>query len=248
MSDKDFPLDGDTNSQDGKEALLGAITNNNNSFLNNNTTNGGTNNIPTTPFSSNSNSAGTGGTTPQHLLSQHGLDSPLALVKEEVRDRDLDGSPASMDSPYSAVGTADMPTDRSAGGVSAGNHNHSDDSMVGSPENSNGGGGGGSTANVNTSSTASGTGTGTGTSGTTAAGGNNQVGAKRRGPRTTIKAKQLETLKAAFAATPKPTRHIREQLAQETGLNMRVIQVGNVFNFQTHVILKGSIFFYKRKS
>ncbi|NXO77817.1 LHX5 protein, partial [Sitta europaea] len=53
-------------------------------------------------------------------------------------------------------------------------------------------------------------------------------GTKRRGPRTTIKAKQLETLKAAFAATPKPTRHIREQLAQETGLNMRVIQVGQL--------------------
>ncbi|XP_013413189.1 LIM/homeobox protein Lhx1 [Lingula anatina] len=53
----------------------------------------------------------------------------------------------------------------------------------------------------------------------------NTSGTKRRGPRTTIKAKQLETLKAAFAATPKPTRHIREQLAQETGLNMRVIQV-----------------------
>ena len=52
------------------------------------------------------------------------------------------------------------------------------------------------------------------------------AGAKRRGPRTTIKAKQLETLKSAFAATPKPTRHIREQLAQNTGLNMRVIQVG----------------------
>ncbi|KIH51798.1 homeobox domain protein, partial [Ancylostoma duodenale] len=34
----------------------------------------------------------------------------------------------------------------------------------------------------------------------------------------------LETLKNAFASTPKPTRHIREQLAQETGLNMRVIQ------------------------
>jgi len=50
-------------------------------------------------------------------------------------------------------------------------------------------------------------------------------GTKRRGPRTTIKAKQLETLKSAFAATPKPTRHIREQLAHETGLNMRVIQV-----------------------
>ncbi|XP_076369334.1 LIM/homeobox protein Lhx5-like [Tachypleus tridentatus] len=53
----------------------------------------------------------------------------------------------------------------------------------------------------------------------------NSLGSKRRGPRTTIKAKQLEMLKAAFAATPKPTRHIREQLAQETGLSMRVIQV-----------------------
>lgn len=56
--------------------------------------------------------------------------------------------------------------------------------------------------------------------------GDGKGGTKRRGPRTTIKAKQLETLKTAFAATPKPTRHIREQLAQETGLNMRVIQVG----------------------
>uniref|UniRef100_T1JUG1 Uncharacterized protein n=1 Tax=Tetranychus urticae TaxID=32264 RepID=T1JUG1_TETUR len=44
-------------------------------------------------------------------------------------------------------------------------------------------------------------------------------------PRTTIKAKQLETLKQAFADTPKPTRHIREQLANQTGLAMRVIQV-----------------------
>lgn len=50
-------------------------------------------------------------------------------------------------------------------------------------------------------------------------------GGKRRGPRTTIKAKQLETLKAAFTNTPKPTRHVREALAAETGLNMRVIQV-----------------------
>ncbi|XP_042234982.1 LIM/homeobox protein Lhx1-like [Homarus americanus] len=55
---------------------------------------------------------------------------------------------------------------------------------------------------------------------TTTKGGN-----KRRGPRTTIKAKQLEILKSAFASTPKPTRHIREQLAKETGLPMRVIQV-----------------------
>lgn len=52
---------------------------------------------------------------------------------------------------------------------------------------------------------------------------------KKRGPRTTIKAKQLEMLKSAFSATPKPTRHIREQLASETGLNMRVIQVSHPF-------------------
>ncbi len=51
------------------------------------------------------------------------------------------------------------------------------------------------------------------------------AGGKRRGPRTTIKAKQLEVLKTAFSQTPKPTRHIREQLAKETGLTMRVIQV-----------------------
>jgi LIM homeobox protein 1 len=51
-------------------------------------------------------------------------------------------------------------------------------------------------------------------------------GNKRRGPRTTIKAKQLEVLKTAFSQTPKPTRHIREQLAKDTGLPMRVIQVG----------------------
>lgn len=54
-------------------------------------------------------------------------------------------------------------------------------------------------------------------------------GSKRRGPRTTIKAKQLEVLKTAFSQTPKPTRHIREQLAKETGLPMRVIQVSNNF-------------------
>ena len=48
---------------------------------------------------------------------------------------------------------------------------------------------------------------------------------RRRGPRTTIKAKQLEVLKSAFLATPKPSRHIREKLAQDTGLTMRVIQV-----------------------
>lgn len=58
-------------------------------------------------------------------------------------------------------------------------------------------------------------------------------GSKRRGPRTTIKAKQLEILKTAFSQTPKPTRHIREQLAKETSLPMRVIQV---YTFGNHNI------------
>ncbi|XP_071949094.1 LIM/homeobox protein Lhx3-like isoform X2 [Antedon mediterranea] len=44
-------------------------------------------------------------------------------------------------------------------------------------------------------------------------------------PRTTITAKQLETLKSAYTSSPKPPRHVREQLAQETGLDMRVVQV-----------------------
>lgn len=44
-------------------------------------------------------------------------------------------------------------------------------------------------------------------------------------PRTTITAKQLDVLKAAYSVTPKPSRHKREELAQETGLDMRVVQV-----------------------
>ena len=51
------------------------------------------------------------------------------------------------------------------------------------------------------------------------------TGGKRRGPRTTIKAKQLEVLKTAFTKHPKPTRNVREQLATETGLSLREIQV-----------------------
>ena len=50
-------------------------------------------------------------------------------------------------------------------------------------------------------------------------------GGRRRGPRTTIKTKQLEALRSTFASTPKPARHVREQLARQTGLSMRVIQV-----------------------
>lgn len=44
-------------------------------------------------------------------------------------------------------------------------------------------------------------------------------------PRTTISAKSLETLKQAYQASSKPARHIREQLAMQTGLDMRVVQV-----------------------
>ncbi|KAG5840896.1 hypothetical protein ANANG_G00193630 [Anguilla anguilla] len=44
-------------------------------------------------------------------------------------------------------------------------------------------------------------------------------------PRTTITAKQLETLKIAYNNSPKPARHVREQLSSETGLDMRVVQV-----------------------
>nr|XP_021206851.1 LIM/homeobox protein Lhx3 isoform X3 [Bombyx mori] len=44
-------------------------------------------------------------------------------------------------------------------------------------------------------------------------------------PRTTITAKQLETLKSAYSSSPKPARHVREQLAHDTGLDMRVVQV-----------------------
>lgn len=46
---------------------------------------------------------------------------------------------------------------------------------------------------------------------------------KRRGPRTTIKAKQLEVLKSAFLATPKPSRHIREKLAEDTGIALILV-------------------------
>ncbi|KAM3174265.1 hypothetical protein ACTXT7_010884 [Hymenolepis weldensis] len=44
-------------------------------------------------------------------------------------------------------------------------------------------------------------------------------------PRTTINAKQLEALKKAYAEGAKPSRHVREQLSAETGLDMRVVQV-----------------------
>lgn len=44
-------------------------------------------------------------------------------------------------------------------------------------------------------------------------------------PRTTISAKQLEVLRKGYTQTPKPSRHTREQISAETGLDMRVVQV-----------------------
>ena len=35
----------------------------------------------------------------------------------------------------------------------------------------------------------------------------------------------MEVLKEAYKTSPKPARHVREQLAQDTGLDMRVVQV-----------------------
>lgn len=60
-----------------------------------------------------------------------------------------------------------------------------------------------------------------------------EAGTKR--PRTTITAKQLETLKSAYKNSPKPARHVREQLSSETGLDMRVVQVFNVLSCLTQV-------------
>ena len=52
-----------------------------------------------------------------------------------------------------------------------------------------------------------------------------QADGNQKRPRTTITAKQLDTLKAAYQISPKPSRHVREQLSQETGLEIRVVQV-----------------------
>lgn len=65
-------------------------------------------------------------------------------------------------------------------------------------------------------------------------------------PRTTITAKQLETLKIAYNNSPKPARHVREQLSHDTGLDMRVVQVINyIINSlilsSFHILIKGLV-------
>ncbi|XP_013382228.1 LIM/homeobox protein Lhx3 [Lingula anatina] len=52
-----------------------------------------------------------------------------------------------------------------------------------------------------------------------------EIDSSNKRPRTTITAKQLEALKRAYNESPKPARHVREQLSAETGLDMRVVQV-----------------------
>ncbi|KAK0404196.1 hypothetical protein QR680_017335 [Steinernema hermaphroditum] len=65
-------------------------------------------------------------------------------------------------------------------------------------------------------------------------------------PRTTISAKSLETLKQAYQASSKPARHVREQLAAETGLDMRVVQVWNRRKEETTVYSK--VWFQNRRA
>ncbi|GFU29461.1 hypothetical protein NPIL_447991 [Nephila pilipes] len=50
-------------------------------------------------------------------------------------------------------------------------------------------------------------------------------GSSNKRPRTTISTIQLEALKLAYQRSSKPSRHVREQLSAETGLDMRVVQV-----------------------
>ncbi|XP_066918682.1 LIM homeobox transcription factor 1-beta-like [Clytia hemisphaerica] len=52
---------------------------------------------------------------------------------------------------------------------------------------------------------------------------NSQSNCKR--PRTILTSQQREDFKAAFELTPKPCRKVREQLSNETGLSVRVVQV-----------------------
>uniref|UniRef100_A0A0N4Z0L2 Homeobox domain-containing protein n=1 Tax=Parastrongyloides trichosuri TaxID=131310 RepID=A0A0N4Z0L2_PARTI len=57
------------------------------------------------------------------------------------------------------------------------------------------------------------------------ANGDGDIDGSNKRPRTTISAKSLETLKQAYQTSSKPARHVREQLAADTGLDMRVVQV-----------------------
>lgn len=54
----------------------------------------------------------------------------------------------------------------------------------------------------------------------------------RRGPkrpRTILTTQQRRAFKASFEVSPKPCRKVRENLARDTGLSIRIVQV-NFFN------------------
>lgn len=74
--------------------------------------------------------------------------------------------------------------------------------------------------------------------------------ASSKRPRTTITAKQLETLKSAYNNSPKPARHVREQLSHDTGLDMRVVQVRREFHMKATdcVTVPPQVWFQNRRA
>ena len=56
-------------------------------------------------------------------------------------------------------------------------------------------------------------------------------------------------LKNAYKTSPKPARHVREQLATDTGLDMRVVQVWfqNRFKFYPPGFLESKVYFQEGK-
>lgn len=56
----------------------------------------------------------------------------------------------------------------------------------------------------------------------------------RRGPkrpRTILTTQQRRAFKASFEVSPKPCRKVRENLARDTGLSIRIVQVNNFIKF-----------------
>lgn len=202
------------NSRDSKDGILPHIPNNNNTLMTNNNT-----------------------LTPPGAMSP--TLGPLS-IKEEPG---LNGGPPSNGSTTGSIVNGCV-SGSTGNGNSNGATSANSGSSTGSSGNSSGNGSNASSANSNSSNVSGEVQQQAGELNSSANSGGGTPGAKRRGPRTTIKAKQLETLKAAFAATPKPTRHIREQLAQETGLNMRVIQVWYQTHFFSFVTSSLTLYFF----
>lgn len=69
----------------------------------------------------------------------------------------------------------------------------------------------------------------------------------RRGPkrpRTILTSAQRRQFKASFEVSPKPCRKVREALAKETGLSVRVVQVFTLFTFIFIFVALVSLFFF----